>query len=216
MYESDLKFIHRFIAAPGRGDANTLLLLHGTGGNELDLLSLGRQLAPGAALLSPRGMVLENGKPRFFRRFAEGVFDLEDVVQRAHEVADFVRAAAAIYGFDPDRVIAAGYSNGANMAAALLLLRPEVLTGAVLFRALAPLTPRRLPELQHKSVLLSAGTQDAIIPPRRVDELTMLLDQAGAEVSVLWQDAGHSLTANEIREAADWIAARWGAVAEAP
>jgi predicted esterase len=213
MYETSLNFPHRFIAAPGRSRSHTLLLLHGTGGSELDLLPVGRQIASGAALLSPRGKVLENGKSRFFRRFAEGIFDLEDVHHRADELADFVAAAATIYGFDQSSVVGVGYSNGANMAAALLLLRPETLAGAILFRALAPLTPRRLPDLQHKSVLLSAGARDTIILLHQTEELAMLLNQAGAEVSLRWQDAGHNLAAGEIREAADWLEARWGALA---
>src|SRR6266849_404267 len=119
--------IHEFV--PGDSE-RTLLLLHGTGGNEHDLIPLGRELDPAAALLSPRGKVLENGMPRFFRRLAEGVFDEADVVRRANELADFVGAAAARYEFDPRHVTAVGYSNGANIAAAVLLLRPEVLTSA--------------------------------------------------------------------------------------
>src|SRR5437870_4937319 len=131
-------FIHEFIS----GSSNrTLLLLHGTGGNERDLIPLGRELDPTAALLSPRGKVLENGMPRFFRRLAEGVFDLEDLKNRTNELADFVAAAAQHYGFAPEKVVAAGYSNGANIAASTLLLRPEILSAAILFRAMVPLVP---------------------------------------------------------------------------
>src|SRR6187397_432273 len=139
----NLGFEHRFVPArPDGAGRPPLLLLHGTGGDESDLLPLGEALAPGAAVLSPRGNVLENGMPRFFRRLAEGVFDEEDVIRRAHELADFVGAAAARHGFDPKRVIAVGYSNGANIAAAILLLRPGALAGAVLFRAMVPLVPQ--------------------------------------------------------------------------
>src|SRR5438046_1466021 len=132
-------FIHDFV--PG-SSSRTLLLLHGTGGNERDLIPLGRELDPNAALLSPRGKVLENGMPRFFRRLAEGVFDLEDLKYRTNELADFVAAAAQHYGFASDNLIAVGYSNGANIAAAMLLLRPEILHGAVLFRAMVLLVPK--------------------------------------------------------------------------
>ncbi len=152
-----MDFIHRFLPAPSGTSKRTLLLLHGTGGNENDMISLGRDLDPAAALLSPRGKVLENGMPRFFRRLAEGVFDEEDVIRRAHELADFVVAAAVRYEFDPKRVTAVGYSNGANIAAAILLLRSEVLASAVLFRAMVPLVPSTLPNLADARVLLSSG-----------------------------------------------------------
>src|SRR6266478_6575321 len=129
-------FIHEFV--PGSSE-RTLLLLHGTGGNERDLIPLGHELDPGASLLSPRGKVLENGMPRFFRRLAEGVFDLEDLTKRTHELADFVIAAAQRYKIDMKNIVAVGYSNGANIAASMLLLRPEILSAAVLFRAMVPL-----------------------------------------------------------------------------
>src|SRR6187401_91570 len=142
-------FIHEFL--PGNS-SRTLLLLHGTGGNERDLISLGRELDPNAALLSPRGKVLENGMPRFFRRLAEGVFDLEDLKYRTNELADFVIAAAQHYGFASDNVVAVGYSNGANIAASILLLRPQVLSAAVLFRAMVPVIPDKLPDLSSVCV----------------------------------------------------------------
>src|SRR6184192_4850281 len=131
-------FIHEFVL--GKSE-RTLLLLHGTGGNERDLIPLGHELDPNAALLSPRGKVLENRLPRFFRRLAEGVFDLEDLKNRTHELADFVAAAAKHYGFASDNLVAVGYSNGANIAASMLLLRPEILSDAILFRAMVPLIP---------------------------------------------------------------------------
>src|SRR5688572_9300260 len=142
---ADPEFIHRFIASPSGKSTRTLLLLHGTGGDENDLLPLGESLDPDAAILSPRGKVLERGMPRFFRRLAEGVFDEEDLKLRTAELADFVAAAAAQYTFDARRVIAAGFSNGANIAASLLLLRPDTLRAAVLFRAMVPLVPDTLP-----------------------------------------------------------------------
>src|SRR6266705_3791154 len=146
-------FIHEFVS----GTSNrTLLLLHGTGGNERDLIPLARELDSRAALLSPRGKVLENGMPRFFRRVAEGVFDLDDLKKRTNELADFVAAAAQHYGFASDKVVAVGYSNGANIAASILLLRPEILSAAVLFRAMVPLIPANMPELSSRRVWIGA------------------------------------------------------------
>src|SRR5215468_4655236 len=142
-------FIHEFI--PGNS-SRTLLLLHGTGGNERDLLPIGRELDPDASLLSPRGKILENGMPRFFRRLAEGVFDLEDLKYRTNELTDFVTAAAQHYGFASDNLVAVGYSNGANIAASMLLLRPEALPTAILFRAMVPLYPDTLPDLSSVQV----------------------------------------------------------------
>src|SRR5213082_1223170 len=154
-------FIHEFV--PGTSN-RTLLLLHGTGGNERDLIPLVRGLDSRAALLSPRGKVLENGMPRFFRRVAEGVFDLDDLKKRTNELAGFVAAAAQHYGFASDKVVAVGYSNGANIAASMLLLRPEVLSTAILFRAMVPLVPQTKPNLSSARIWIGAGTNDPIIP----------------------------------------------------
>jgi predicted esterase len=211
MDTSKLAFIHQFIPAqaeggiPTQGGAPTLLLLHGTGGNEYDLLGLGRQLYPQAALLSPRGQVLENGMPRFFRRLAEGVFDLDDLRQRTHDLAAFVAAASATYGFDPQRVIAVGFSNGANIAASMLLLHPSVLAGAVLFHAMVPLVPDQLPDLSGVPVFMGAGRTDAMIPPQQAERLAQLLGQAGADVDLLWQPGGHALNQAEVRAATEWL-----------
>src|SRR3989442_9754002 len=181
-------FIHEFLA----GYSNrTLLLLHGTGGNEHDLIPLGRELDPNAALVSPRGKVLERGMPRFFRRLAEGVFDLEDLRRRTIELADFVAAAAAHYGFDPRRVVAVGFSNGANIAASLLLLRPETLGGAVFFFAIVPLVPDPLPTIPGTPVLLSNGRLDPLVSAEETERLAALLREAGGAVTVAWQQAGH-------------------------
>jgi predicted esterase/catechol 2,3-dioxygenase-like lactoylglutathione lyase family enzyme len=200
-----LAFVHQFIPAQAEG-APTLLLLHGTGGNEHDLLSLGRQLYPHAALLSPRGQVLENGMPRFFRWLAEGVFDLDDLRQRTHDLAAFVAAASAAYGFDAQRVIAVGYSNGANIAASLMLLHPDVLAGAVLFHAMVPLVPDQLPELSGVPVFMGAGRTDTMIAPQQTERLAQLLTQAGADVDLYWQPGGHALNQAEVSAATDWLA----------
>jgi phospholipase/carboxylesterase len=195
-------FIHEFV--PGTSN-RTLLLLHGTGGNERDLIPLGRELDPSAALLSPRGKVLENGMPRFFRRIAEGVFDLEDLRKRTNELADFVAAAAQHYAFVSDHVIVVGYSNGANIAASMLLLRPEILRGAVLFRAMVPLVPERLPELSSVLVWIGAGSEDPIIPTSEAQRLVELLRRAGADVTIRFFNAGHGLTNDDLEAARHWL-----------
>ena len=195
-------FIHEFV--PG-SSSRILLLLHGTGGNERDLIPLGRELDPNAALLSPRGKVLENGMPRFFRRLAEGVFDLEDLKYRTNELADFVTAAAQHYGFATDQLVAVGYSNGANIAASILLLRPEILHRAVLFRAMVPLIPDTLPELSSARVWIGAGDQDPIVPASETKRLAELLRRAGADVTIRFFNAGHGLTNDDVITARDWL-----------
>jgi phospholipase/carboxylesterase len=183
-----------------------LLLLHGTGGNEDDLLGLGKSLYPGAALLSPRGKVLENGMPRFFRRLAEGVFDEKDLVYRTHELADFIAAAATDYQLGDRKIVAVGYSNGANIAASiLLLLRPPTLAGAVLLRAMVPIVPEKRPDLTGTSVFLAAGKNDNFVPREGTRQLADLLQEAGADLTLRWSDSGHQLESKEIDEAGKWL-----------
>jgi phospholipase/carboxylesterase len=203
-----MDFIHRFVPAPEGSTARTLLLLHGTGGNEDDMLPLGRQLDPTAALLSPRGNVLENGLPRFFRRLAEGVFDEEDVIRRAHELAEFVTAAAARYEFDLQQMTAVGYSNGANIAAAVLLLQPGLLASAILLRAMVPLVPPALPDLAHRRVLILSGERDRIVPVENAERLAAMLREAGADVSLRVEPAGHALARGDIEAAKQWLTSR--------
>ena len=210
MTQPDLGFTHRYIPATASltadaGPRRTLLLLHGTGGNEDDLLGLGQQLDPSANLLSPRGKVLEHGMPRFFRRLAEGIFDEADLIQRTGELADFVTTAASAYAFDPAQVIAVGYSNGANIAASMLLLRPEILASAVLLRAMVPLQPAQMPDLHGRAVLISAGRADPIIPAAQSQQLAEMLQQAGAHVTLRWSAAGHNLLTSEITAAQEWL-----------
>jgi len=205
-----LGFIHRFIPSDrkepkSRTSFATILLLHGTGGNEEDLISLGHEIAPGAALLSPRGKVLENGLPRFFRRLSEGVFDIEDLKFRTNELADFVEEASKVYGFDLQRLVAIGYSNGANIAASALLLRPDFLSYAILFRPMVPLIPEVLPNLGSKHILISAGLYDPIVPSQDTKNLLNLLKKAGAETSINWQNSGHELSLEETKKAKDWL-----------
>lgn len=202
--KAGLDFLHEF--APG-SSKRTLLLLHGTGGNEHDLIPLGREIDPAAAILSPRGKVLEkNGMPRFFRRLAEGIFDEEDLKRRTHELADFVGAAAQHYEFAADEIVAVGYSNGANIAASLLLLRPETLRAAILFRAMVPLVPEKLPDLSSARVWIGAGNQDPIIPTSETQRLVDLLRSARADVTIRFVNAGHSLTKAEVETASLWLA----------
>lgn len=198
----DLVFTHRFV--PGSGK-QTLLLLHGTGGNEDDLLPLGRELAPNVALLSPRGRVLERGMPRFFRRLAEGVFDQQDLALRTDELAAFITAAAAEYRFDARSVVAVGYSNGANIAASVLLKHPGTLAGAVLFHPMVPFEPSPLPKLQETPVFISAGTADAMVPRALTERLAELLRDSGANVAVHWERGGHELSRSEVDAAREWL-----------
>lgn len=197
---------HHHAWIPPSTRAPILLLLHGTGGDENDLLPLGRMLVPGAGLLSPRGNVLENGMPRFFRRLAEGVFDEADLRVRTAELAAFVRESAAAYHFDESNVVAVGFSNGANIAASLLLLAPGTLKGAVLFRAMVPLRPPAPPSLHGVRVLLSEGSRDPIVAREDGEELAALLRSGGADVTLEWQDAAHGLVEADLRTAREWLA----------
>jgi phospholipase/carboxylesterase len=198
-------FIHRFEPATAPSQA-PLLLLHGTGGDENDLLPLGSTVAPGAGLLSPRGRTLEAGMPRFFRRLAEGVFDEEDLTRRTHELADFVEQARAEYGLPAP--IALGFSNGANIAAAMLLLRPEVLSGAVLLRAMSPFTRPPAAALDGKPVLIVSGSFDPIIPEENAARLAATLSGAGAEVEHRSLPTGHGLSQADLGFVQAWLAQR--------
>ncbi|HEY0579502.1 MAG TPA: alpha/beta hydrolase [Candidatus Nitrosocosmicus sp.] len=217
-----LNFKHRFIPSPSlkqhaisnlnqkqrikdNNDSLTFLLLHGTGGNEDDLIPVGQTLSSSASLLSPRGKVLENGMPRFFKRLAEGVFDMEDLKIRTKELADFVNDASKVYSFDLNRTIAVGFSNGANIAASLLLSYPETIKGAILFRAMVPFIPDILPELSGKKVLLSAGTFDPIVSKSQIEGLLKILQKSGADVNLKWQQSGHNLTQSDISNAKEWL-----------
>jgi predicted esterase len=203
-------FVHKYVAGDN-ATAPTLLALHGTGGDEGDLLPLAEAVAPGSAILSPRGRVLEQGLPRFFRRISEGVFDLEDLARRTIELGDFIAMAARQYGFDPTRVVAVGYSNGANIAASLLLTRPEALAGAILFRPMVPFEPQGARDLGGKAILISAGQRDPIVPPASALRLGEILKAAGASVTTSWYDSGHALTPGEITAASAWFAREYGA-----
>jgi len=220
---AQLNFKHRFVPSPylkqqhttsnfnqkqkikDNNDSLTFILLHGTGGNEDDLIPVGQMLSSSASLLSPRGKVLENGMPRFFKRLAEGVFDMEDLKFRTKELADFVKDASKEYSFNLNKTIAVGFSNGANIAASLLLSYPEILKGAILFRAMVPFIPENMPDLSSKKVLLSAGKFDPIVSKSQIEGLLNILQKSGADVTLKWQQSGHNLTQKDIFDAKEWL-----------
>jgi len=220
---AQLNFKHRFVPSPylkqqhttsnfnqkqkikDNNDSLTFILLHGTGGNEDDLIPVGQMLSSSASLLSPRGKVLENGMPRFFKRLAEGVFDMEDLKFRTKELADFVKDASNTYSFNLNKTIAVGFSNGANIAASLLLSYPETIKGAILFRAMIPFIPENMPDLSSKKVLLSAGKFDPIVSKSQIEGLLNILQKSGADVTLKWQQSGHNLTQTDILNAKEWL-----------
>ena len=202
----DIGFTHRFVPAEDKTSAETLVVLHGTGGDENDLIGVGQAVAPGAAMLSPRGNVLENGAPRFFKRLAEGVFDREEVRSRAEELSRFIRAAISKYGFNPERVFALGYSNGANVASTVMFIEPGLFRGAIMFRPMVVFEPDEHPDLSGAGIFISAGRLDPIVPTKSVERLAELFEASRAEVTLKWQQAGHNLLPSEARDAADWLA----------
>jgi predicted esterase len=202
----DLGFVHKFVPArPGASHPVTLLLLHGTGGDENDLLPLGPELSPGAALLSVRGKVLENGMPRFFRRIREGVFDVEDLKFRTEELAQFITAASERYDFSPEKLIAVGYSNGANIAASLILTHPHYLAAAVLFRVMVPFTPDIIRDFRNLSIFIGDGDRDPIVPRSQPEELGGIFESGGANVTLFWHRGGHELGDDDIEAAKTWL-----------
>jgi phospholipase/carboxylesterase len=222
MTSKNLNFIHRFIPSSKNSEEKydnysnnkdnlvsknpaTLLLLHGTGGNEDDLIPLGRLIYPNANLLSPRGKVLEHGMPRFFKRLAEGVFDIEDLKFRTQELAKFVNEASLQYSFDLSKTIAVGFSNGANIAASLLLLYPQVMAGAVLFRPMIPIIPNNLPNLSEKKIVILSGQYDPIVSKKQAEDLFSLLKKTDAKVTIQWQESGHEITQDDVQIAKKWL-----------
>ncbi len=206
MSAEPLSYIHRYISPQDPSEKRTLLLLHGTGGDENDLLGLGRHLVPEAGLLSPRGNVPEAGMNRFFRRLNVGVFDQDDLRRRTDELAQFIAQAAERYRFDPGHVTAVGYSNGANIAASLLFRHPEALTAAVLFHAQLPFLPEVPPDLSGRRVFIGAGMADPLVPRSGTEELAGLLKSYGAEVALHFHSGGHELRDDEVEAAREFLA----------
>jgi len=202
---SELGFTHRFVEGDRSGDGLTLLLLHGTGGDESDFIPIGQTLAPGAALLSPRGRVLENGMPRFFRRLAEGVFDQQDLKVQTASLVRFIESASQAYNLRSERIVAVGDSNGANIASSILLTHPHFLAAAILFRPMVPFVPSISPDLKKVSVLIAAGRRDAIANPREIQRLAQILENGDAAVTTFWHTGGHELGQDDLHAATRWV-----------
>jgi predicted esterase len=201
----DLGFHHRFVKGDPLADGVTLLLLHGTGGDESDLIPLGQALAPGAALLSPRGRVLENAMPRFFRRLAEGVFDQKDLGIQTEDLAHFIKGACRTYDLRADRIVAVGYSNGANIASSVLLTHPGLLAAAVLFRPMVPFVPSEMPDLKTLKVFIAAGHRDTIASRQETERLVEIFRGGGAAITTFWHNGGHELGEDDLNAAKEWV-----------
>lgn len=201
---TDLNYIHTFVPAPSDSPRPvTLLLLHGTGGDENSLLSLGNDLWPGAALLGLRGKVLENGMPPSSRRFTEA--GSANVRSRTEELAQFIRAASEQYGFSTKRLIVVGHSNGGNLAASLILLHPHYLAGAVLFRVTVPLVPELIRDFSNLFIFIRAASHDPLIPAAQVAELAAIFESGGADVAISWHDGGRELGDDDVHAARNWL-----------
>lgn len=203
---SDDDFIYKYL--PKKSNKVTFLLLHGTGGDENDLIPLAEMISEDTSILSPRGKVLENGMPRYFRRLEEGVFDLEDLKFRTDELADFLERMTKKY--DIETLVALGYSNGANIGASLLLQRPKSLEGAMLFRVMVPFEPEKLPILKEKRVLMSCGNRDPLIPQIMSRKLHEMFEKSGAQIRMNWVNAGHGLVQGDIESAREWFHSNFG------
>jgi len=200
-----LGLTHKYIPSSHPGNHSTLLLLHGTGGNENSLIPISELILPGAAVLSPRGNILENDMPRFFRRIAEGVFDMQDLKERTKELAKFIEESAKIYDFDTDSFIAVGYSNGANIALSVILTFPGLITKAILFHPMIPFVPTTPPDLSNTSILITAGTNDPIVDSDETNDLYTLLQSYGANIEIYWHELGHNLTSDELSRTAEFL-----------
>ncbi len=202
------KFVHQYLPAPRGGDAVTFLMLHGTGGDEHELLHLGPTLDDGAGMLAPRGEDLVGAGPSLLQSSVAGALDLDELHARTYELADWVRTAAVAHRFDLQRVVAVGYGSGADMAASLLLLEPGLLAGAVLFRPALPLEPERRPRLHGVTVFVAAGRADESVAPERLEGLTYQLRRSGADVTLHWDNAGREIDSREVAAAREWLRRR--------
>lgn len=206
MNPDDLAFVHRFVSCENATQSPTLLLLHGTGGDENTLFPVACSLGFAANVLSARGRVLENGNARFFKRLRVGVFDEDDLKLQTHALADFVSVSSHCYGFDATKVVALGFSNGANIAASLLLISPQTLSGAILLRAQVPFEAQDKVDLSGKKIFLASGEYDPLVPVEDARLLAAMLRERGAHVTHEWQDAGHNLVDDDIVAMREWLA----------
>lgn len=204
--EAGLERPHVFVSADESPLGAPLLLLHGTEGDEHDLLPLRDHLSPGAAVLSVRGSVTENGMPRFFRRLREGVFDEDDLRRRADELAAFVENASATYAIPAGSLVAVGFSNGANIASALMLQRPGLVSAAVLLSAMIPYAEPPDADLSGTLIVISNGELDPMIPERMTEQLVHQFRERGAEVVELPHPGGHQLWVPSFPQIRDLIA----------
>jgi len=203
---SELSNFQHIFQKGSTDSGRTILALHGTGGDEGSLLPITRVVAPGASILSVRGKVLENGAPRFFRRLAEGVFDMEDLHFRTSELAEFIHQAATTYNFETKDLFAIGYSNGANIASSLMLSFPGLLRGGVLFRAMVPFVPPTSPDLTGTHVFMAQGKHDPLVPLEQAEDLCLMMRSFGASVELKWIEMDHRITRAELNDASDWLA----------
>jgi phospholipase/carboxylesterase len=200
-----LNLIHKYIPSKDSSNHYTLLLLHGTGGNENSLIPISEIILPGAAVISLRGNTIENGMPRFFRRISEGVFDLEDLKVRTKELAKFIEDSSMKYGINSNNVVAVGYSNGANIALSVILSHPGLISKAVLYHPMIPFVPASSPDLSGTNILITAGTNDPIVDSEETNNLYAMLKSYGANIEIYWHDIGHNLTREEISRTKEFL-----------
>jgi len=200
-----LNFKHKYIPSSNPNNRNTVLLLHGTGGNEESLVPIVDMILTEAAILSPRGQILENGMPRFFRRIAEGVFDLKDLELRTRELATFIEESSRNYGLESNKIIAVGYSNGANIASSVMLTYPGLISKAALFHPMIPFVPKNSPDLSNTGILITAGTNDPIVSREETLELNKMFQDYGADVEIFWHDSGHNLVREELDKTKNFL-----------
>ncbi|MDB4978765.1 MAG: phospholipase/Carboxylesterase [Candidatus Peribacteria bacterium] len=196
--------MHHIFIPSDKPDAPTLLLLHGTGGDEYDLVHIGQSLLPGAAILSARGNVQQQGMNRYFLRKPDGSFDTDDLLFRTGELNGFILLATEHYNIDRSTLIAVGYSNGATIAASILLVHPKTLHLAVLLHPALPFMPEQKPHITAH-VFMTAGRNDEMIPFERTKALATLLSSCGAEVAFHAEEGGHRITESELEAAREWI-----------
>ncbi len=196
---------HFFQKSTNPEEKRVLLLFHGTGGNEMDLIPLAERILPGVSYLGIRGNVIEHGMPRFFKRLSEGIFDEADIKLRAHELDSFIREAATSFGFSSENVMALGYSNGANIITALNFLHPGLISTSLLLRPMTPLVPANAPDLSNSNVWLSFGSVDPLMPPGEIEKLSGLYTEYGANLTVNIEQAGHQLVQNDLTKASEFL-----------